>query len=77
MARFFFDTHDGARTISDDDGVDLADLDAACIEAVSTLPQLAKDALPDGTEKQFVVWVRDEGGQCLLAATLTLKVEKL
>lgn len=77
MARFFFDTHDGSATLTDAEGLEVADLHAACVEAVKTLPQIAKDALPDGNEKQFVIWVRDEGGHCVLAATLTLKVEKL
>lgn len=47
----------------------------ARIEAQKALPDLARDALPDGDQKTFIVSVRDEAGQVVLRAALTLIVE--
>ena len=38
------------------------------------LPDMAKDALPDGNYRTFVVNVRDEAGQTVLRAALSLVV---
>ncbi|MBB3017499.1 hypothetical protein FHR70_000539 [Microvirga lupini] len=75
MARYFFDTYDGSRLISDAEGIELESLDMARIEAQKALPDLARDALPDGDHKSFIVSVRDDAGQVVLRAALTLIVE--
>ncbi|WP_201861735.1 DUF6894 family protein [Microvirga soli] len=75
MARFFFDTYDGNRLISDPEGIELQSVEMARIEAQKALPDLARDALPDGDQKTFIVSVRDEAGQVVLRAALTLIVE--
>ena len=46
-------------------------------EAIRTLPEIAKDALPDGTRREFVINVRDEALRPVLRASLSLLVEKL
>jgi hypothetical protein len=75
LARFFFDTYDGNRLISDPEGIELQNVEMARIEAQKALPDLARDALPDGDQKTFIVSVRDESGQVVLRAALTLIVE--
>lgn len=75
LARYFFDTYDGSRLISDAEGIELESLDMARIEAQKALPDLARDALPDGDHKSFIVSVRDDAGQVVLRAALTLIVE--
>jgi len=75
LARYFFDTYDGSRLISDTEGIELQNVGMAKIEAQKALPDLARDALPDGDQKTFIVSVRDEGGQVVLRAALTLIVE--
>ncbi len=75
LARFFFDTYDGNRLISDPEGIELQSVEMARIEAQKALPDLARDALPDGDQKTFIVSVRDEAGQVVLRAALTLIVE--
>jgi hypothetical protein len=77
MARFYFDSNDGRRGIADKIGVDLPDAHAAQREAVRALPCMAKDALPDGNSREFVVDVRDEDGRSVLRATLSLNIETL
>jgi hypothetical protein len=75
LARFFFDTDDGTRLIPDTDGIELQNIDMAKAEAQKALPDLARDALPDGDRKTFTVSVRDEGGQMIIRASLSLIVE--
>ena len=73
MPRFFFDTS-MMKTCSRMTGHELPDLDAAKQEAQKALPDMAKDALPDGNYRTFVVNVRDEAGQTVLRAALSLVI---
>lgn len=75
MPRFFFDTYDGDRFIPDELGLELDDIEAAKIEAERALPDMAWDELPDGNQRTFIVSVRDEAGQVVLRAALSLLVE--
>lgn len=75
MPVFFFDTFDGEIATSDTTGLTLKDVSVAKAEAVRALPDMAKERLPDGDQREFVVSVRDEAGQTLLRATLSLRVE--
>jgi hypothetical protein len=75
LPRYFFDTYDGSRFISDTEGLELQSVEIARSEAQKALPDLARDALPDGDQKTFIVSVRDEAGQVVLRAALTLIVE--
>ena len=75
MPRFFFDTYDGDRFILDDTGIEMEDLEAAKAEAQKALPEMASDRLPDGDQRTFIVSVRDEAGQVVLRAALSLVVE--
>ncbi|NBJ10626.1 DUF6894 family protein [Microvirga arsenatis] len=75
MPRYFFDTFDGDRLIADSEGIELPDLEQVKAEAQRALPDLARDGLPDGDQKTFIVSVRDETGQVVLRAALSLIVE--
>ncbi len=75
MPRYFFDTSDGDRLIPDDEGIEMQDIEAAKAEAQRALADIAKDALPDGEQRTFVVSVRDEAGQVVVRAALSLMVE--
>lgn len=71
MPRYFFDVHNG-RLDRDDDGVDCADFEAARIEAMRSLPEIAAFAIPqDGDQQAFTVMVRDENDRVVYTATLT------
>ena len=72
-----FDTNDGDRIIPDKEGLDLAGMEEARAEAIKALPDMARDGLPDGDYREFVVDVRDEAGQRVLRARLSLVVECL
>jgi hypothetical protein len=77
MPRFFFDTSDGESFFPDEEGMGLESMEAAKAEGLKALPDMAKDALPDGNFRSFVVSVRDESGQVVLRMALSLVVDSL
>jgi hypothetical protein len=77
MAKYFFDINDGENRHCDADGLELADREAARREAISTLPDVAREELPDGNERTFVCLVRDESGNTIFEARLSLHAEWL
>lgn len=75
MPRFFFDTYDGDRFVPDDQGQELSDIETAKLAAQAALPDMAKDKLPDGDQRVFLVSIRDEAGQVAMRIALSLVVE--
>jgi hypothetical protein len=75
VPRYFFDTYDGNQFVPDNEGIELQNLDTAKAEAQKALPDLARDALPGDDQKTFIVSVRNEAGQVVLRAALSLIVE--
>ena len=75
MPRYFFDTYDGNVFVTDDEGQELESLEAAKVVAQEELPLMARDELPDGDQRTFIVSVRDEAGQVVVRAALSLIVE--
>lgn len=75
MPRYFFDTFDGNAFIPDEDGQDINDIDTASRIAQEALPQMVRDALPDGDQRTYIVSVRDEEGRTVIRAALSLIVE--
>jgi hypothetical protein len=71
--RFFFDTQDGEIESRDEEGLELPDADAARRLALSSLPDMADDALPNGDHQKFSVVVRTEDGALVYRADLTLR----
>lgn len=74
MPRFFINTSDQSRFVRDDTGHDCLDIDEAKRLAVSALPDMAREELPDGDDRTFLAVVRGEDGRTLLQCTLTLQV---
>lgn len=72
MEKFYFDLYDGDNFTRDAYGFDLENKEAARIEAIAVLPDLAREALPDGDRRDFVVDVRTSDGEVVYTATLTL-----
>jgi hypothetical protein len=75
MPRYFFDIHDSVRSTTDDVGVELDELEAARQEAARTLGEIARDILPDGDRQEVVIEVKDEAGQRVLVAKLSVNIE--
>lgn len=72
MPHFFIDTDDGDLPHHDDEGLDLPDVQAARNAAMSALPDMARDKLPDSDRRTFSAIVRNEAGTVLYTATLSL-----
>ena len=77
MSRFYFDIHDGDDFIPDHEGIDLEGVEDAKAEAVNTLPDMARDGLPEGDSRDFVVTVRDETDRPVWRVRLSLVIEPL
>ena len=76
MPRYFFDTYDGEKLISDDIGMELADVDEVEREASRSLPEMAREVFPKSNHREFIVTVRDESGETVLKAALRLVTER-
>lgn len=74
MPRYYFDTSDGVSLVQDEIGVECASLPEVKRTAVEALPELAREALPDGDNLQMAVLVRDLEGRHILKVSLTLAV---
>lgn len=77
MPLFYVDTDDGTVHVHDDEGIEVADFAAARNAAISALPDMARDKLPDGEHRIFVATVRDHAGTILYAATLTFRGQRM
>lgn len=77
MARFFFDIDDGELATEDDEGLELDGLATARDKAIAVLPNIARDVLPDGDRRTFVVTVRDARGAKVFRAVLDFEARWL
>jgi len=77
MPRYFFDSRNGDHFVRDDEGVELDGIEAARDQATLALRDLAKDAIPKETRREFVIEVRDEAGRQLIRASLWFEVQVL
>jgi len=75
MPRYHFDLHDGARFTTDETGVELEGIKAARQEAARRLAELAQEIVPDDDRREVVIEVKDETGQRVLVAKLSVSIE--
>jgi hypothetical protein len=72
MTRYHFDIRENGRFVSDQEGKELADLDAAESQAVELASVLGRNLLPTGKTQAVIVEVRNEKGQQVATATVSL-----
>lgn len=72
MSKCYIHTDDGDEAYRDSKGFEFADLEDARRAALSALPDMARDVIPDGDRRTFVVSVEDEQGLVAYSATLDL-----
>lgn len=75
MPRFYFDIRDGERCIADQDGLEFEGLAAAEADAVRTLTEMLKDALPNGRTRELAIAIRDEADRALTTARLCFEMK--
>ncbi len=75
MPRYFFDVHDGTH-MRDEEGVELAGIEAAREEVWRTLPMMAAQRRASGNMAcQLRMDVRDESGKHVFHAALAFVIE--
>lgn len=72
MPRYYIDSSDGSFSHIDSEGVELTGDEAARYLALDALPDMVREVLPDGDQREFAVHVRDESGRVIYSASLTL-----
>ena len=77
MPRFFFDVREGVRFTPDDDGLEFPNIDAAEHEAAECAAAIGRDLLPKGVTRAVTVEVRNQHGQRVITATVTLAVDRV
>ncbi len=76
MPRYFFDMYDDATLTADDEGLDLAGVEAVRTEALGALPAIAREIITlEGNRRTLMVRVRDEAGRNVLNAALAVIFE--
>lgn len=76
MPRFYFDIRVEGAFTEDEDGAEFTDVAAAEEEAVACVSQLAWDKFPHSGIREISVEVRDGSGRRVLAAKISLRVER-
>jgi hypothetical protein len=77
MPLFYFDVREGSCFISDADGIELHDLDAAEREAAEAAAELGRERLSFSKDRSIVIEVRNEHGQRILTATVSLQIVRV
>jgi hypothetical protein len=75
MPRFYFDTTLDHVTEPDREGVQLDDAQTARREAVRAAAEMAKDFARHSDEQDITIQVRDEAGERVGTARLTLRID--
>lgn len=75
LPRYYFDVIDGDRQTRDEEGLVLANRESARREAIASLLDLARDELPDGDHRSFLITVRDACDRYLLTVTLAVDAD--
>src|SRR4051812_40206516 len=75
MPHFFFDVREGVRFTPDDEGLEFPGIDAAEHEAAECAAAIGRDLLPKGVARSVTVEVRNQHGQRVATATVTLAVD--
>ena len=77
MAWYYFDSRDGGEVITDDVGLEVADLETVKVLAAKGLAELAVDVLPTSLERCLGIDVRDVDSEPVLTTELTFKARLL
>jgi hypothetical protein len=74
MARYYFDTRDNEKFVTDDEGIDLASFEQVKVEASRAMADFAKDVLPGCVVRTLAIEVRNRLGP-VLRVKLRFEVE--
>ena len=77
MPLFHFDVREGVRFTPDEEGLEFPDIAAAEREAAETAASIGRDLLPKGSARAVTVEVRNQHGQRVVTATVTLALDRV
>jgi Domain of unknown function (DUF6894) len=77
MPRYYFDTWDGNRFASDNEGVECADDKTACGAAAKAVLNLARDMVDGISSCELFIEVRDQAKKPVCRVTLQFEIEQL
>ena len=75
VARYYFDIHDGAQSVRDDEGTEFDSLDTAVQGATRSAAEIGTGHLAKGDTSDVVIEVRDEPGQRVCTVTASMKID--
>ncbi len=75
MARYYFDIHNGAQSVRDDEGAEFDSLDAAVQAATCSAAEIGTGRLARGDIIDVVIEVRDERGQPVCTIKASMEIE--
>jgi hypothetical protein len=76
MTVYFFDRSEDDEFYRGDYGMEFANVDEAYREALRALAEIARDELLTGNHRELAIHIREDGGSCILRASLTLRMER-
>ena len=76
MARYYFDIHDGAQSVQDDEGAEFDSLDAAVQAAARSAAEIGASRLAKGDTSDVVIEVRDEQNQRACRVTASMRIDR-
>ena len=77
MSRFFFDVREGARFTPDEEGLEFPNIAAAERAAAEAAAEIGRDLLPTGGTRSVTVEVRNQHGQRVATALVTLAIDRV
>ncbi len=75
MPLYFFDIYDNDELVTDEVGVELESLHEAREQALTLLPDLAREEMPDGDRRDFTAVVRCHERRIRYRTTLSIRGE--
>ena len=75
MARYYFDLHDGAQSVRDDDGAESDGPETAVQAAARSAAEIGTGRLSRGDTSAVVIEVRDEHGQRVCTVKASMGIE--
>jgi hypothetical protein len=76
MPRFYFDTYEDDAVFADAFGDEFESFEEARAQAISILPDMARDEIPEGDHREFGCDVRDASGVIVYRARLIFRGER-
>ncbi|MBA1156229.1 hypothetical protein P7L87_26415 [Vibrio parahaemolyticus] len=75
MARYYFDVHDGAQLVRDEDGSEFENDDAAVQAAARSATEIGQGRVAKGDFREVVIEVRKARSRNICTVTASMKIE--